>query len=297
MDAVILIDKPAAITSAEAVRRVKRQVKPNKVGHLGTLDPFATGLLPIMVGEATKLAPFLERGNKEYEGVIRLGAETDTLDRDGAVMRTAEVPALTSERLAEAAARFTGRISQVPPVFSAIKREGVPMYKLARRDASVEAPPPREVEIHSLAIEAIAPDALRFTAVCSKGTYARSLARDIGAALGTAAYLADLRRTRTSGFSLADAVALELAIESLESGTELPTGSILSPRQALATMREAAVGAAIERRLRSGDSSALDMIIPVASGCFKVISEAGDLIAVARATSRATAVIERIFNP
>ena len=121
------------------MRQIKARVRPARVGHLGTLDPFATGLLPILIGEATKLAPFLQDGEKEYEGIIRLGVETDTLDRTGAETQRAEVPALTAEMLAEAAARFTGKIVQQPPIFSAIKRDGVPLYKLARRGGEVEA--------------------------------------------------------------------------------------------------------------------------------------------------------------
>jgi len=110
MNAIILVDKPAGISSADVVRRIKARVKPARVGHLGTLDPFATGLLPIMIGEATKLAPFIDGGDKTYAGLIRLGTETDTLDRDGAVVRTAEVPAISPEKIAEVAARFTGVI-------------------------------------------------------------------------------------------------------------------------------------------------------------------------------------------
>ncbi|HYR80421.1 MAG TPA: tRNA pseudouridine(55) synthase TruB, partial [Candidatus Dormibacteraeota bacterium] len=115
MNAIVLVDKPAGISSADVVRRIKSRVKPARVGHLGTLDPFATGLLPIMIGEATKLAPFIDGGDKTYAGLIRLGTETDTLDRDGAVVRTAEVPVISPERIAEVAARFTGVIDQVPP--------------------------------------------------------------------------------------------------------------------------------------------------------------------------------------
>src|SRR5229473_754170 len=133
MNAIVLVDKPAGISSADVVRRVKSRVKPARVGHLGTLDPFATGLLPIMIGEATKLAPFIDAGDKTYAGLIRLGVETDTLDRDGATVRTLEVPAITAEKLAEIAAQFRGPIEQVPPVFSAIKRGGVPLYRMARR--------------------------------------------------------------------------------------------------------------------------------------------------------------------
>src|SRR5215469_9106307 len=129
MDTIVLVDKPAGLTSAEVVRRVKALVKPARVGHLGTLDPFATGLLPIMIGEATKLAPFLEGGDKCYHGAIALGAETTTLDREGEVTRTAPVPSISDDRLAQVARRFTGSIEQVPPVFSAIKRGGVPLYR------------------------------------------------------------------------------------------------------------------------------------------------------------------------
>ena len=295
MDAVILLDKPAGITSAEAVRRIKRFVKPARVGHLGTLDPFATGLLPIMIGEATKLAPFLEGGDKEYLGTIKLGAETDTLDRDGQVIRTAPVRELTPERIGEVAAGFVGMIMQTPPIFSAIKREGVPMYKLARKNIDIAPPPPREIEIKSLALRASGCDLIKFVAVCSPGTYIRSLARDIGAALGTAAYVDELRRTRTSHFQITDALALETVVAALEAG-DTSSLKTLSTRDAVAALPEIAVGAAAERRLRNGDSSVLDMMAPIASGYFKVISESGALIAIARATSRATAVIERIFN-
>src|SRR5580693_8917962 len=121
MDGIILIDKPDGPTSAEVVRQVKHRVKPARVGHLGTLDPFATGVLPIMVGEGTKLAPMLEGGEKVYEGVIKLGIETDTLDRDGKAIREASVPSINADLLAAAAKQFTGKIDQIPPVFSAIK--------------------------------------------------------------------------------------------------------------------------------------------------------------------------------
>src|SRR5271156_4430724 len=143
MNAILLVDKPAGISSAEVVRRVKSRVKPARVGHLGTLDPFASGLLPIMIGEATKLAPFIADGPKVYQGVIALGAETDTLDRTGTIIRITDPPELTLATLSQVAARFTGKIEQIPPVFSAIKRDGVPLYKLARRGDEVEPPAPR----------------------------------------------------------------------------------------------------------------------------------------------------------
>jgi len=291
MNGIVLVDKPAGISSAEVVRRIKARVKPSRVGHLGTLDPFATGLLPIMIGEATKLAPFIEGGDKEYEGVIRLGVETDTLDRDGAEVARAEVPAITPEKLAQVARQFTGAIEQVPPVYSAIKRAGVPLYKLARRGEEIAPPQTRRVEIRRIDLAIEAPDAIRFSATCSPGTYARALARDIGVALGTAAHLEQLRRTRNGTFLLADAMALADVIAALDSGALRP----MILRDALAGMPEVVIDAAAEKRLRNGDSRALDSQVPSGGPLFKVISDSGDLIAVARATSRVTALVERIF--
>ena len=294
MNAIVLVDKPAGISSAEVVRRVKSRVKPARVGHLGTLDPFATGLLPIMIGEATKLAPFIDGGDKEYAGLIRLGVETDTLDRDGAEVRRADVPAIPAEKLAHVAAQFTGAIEQVPPVYSAIKRAGVPLYRLARRGDDVPPPDKRSVEIKRLDLVCEAPDTVRFVATCSPGTYARSLARDIGVALGTVAHLDELRRTRNGAFSIADAMPLTGVLEALDSGAPL---RLVNLRDALAGMPELVVDAVAEKRLRNGDSRALDSQVPDGGPLFKVLSPNGDLVAVARATSRVTAIVERIFNP
>jgi len=293
MNAILLVDKPAGISSAEVVRRVKSRVKPARVGHLGTLDPFATGLLPIMIGEATKLAPFIDGGDKEYAGVIALGVETDTLDRDGAEVRRAEVPTISPEQLAGVTAQFTGSIEQVPPVYSAIKRAGVPLYRLARRGEDVAPPDKRTVEIKRLDLTYEEPSWIRFVATCSPGTYARALARDIGVALGTVAHLDELRRTRNGAFSIADATALGDVLAALDSGA--PPRAI-SLRDALVGLSELLVDAAAEKRLRNGDSRALDSQVPPSGPLFKVLSHSGELIAVARATSRVTAIVERIFN-
>jgi tRNA pseudouridine55 synthase len=298
MGGVLLVDKPAGITSAEAVRQIKARVRPARVGHLGTLDPFATGLLPILIGEATKLAPFLQDGEKEYEGVIRLGVETDTLDRTGAEIQTAEVPLLTSGTLVEAAARYAGKIVQQPPIFSAIKRDGVPFYKLARRGVEVEPPPPREVEISRLTLDAMDATSIHFVAACSTGTYMRSLARDIGIALGTVAHLAELRRLRNGSFTLAAARPLAATLEALAgSGSRVsqnPAG-LIGMREALAAMAEAEADAIQVPRLRNGDSRALDGLVPAGAKLFKVVS-AGELIAVAEASSRVTARVVRVFG-
>ena len=295
MNGVVIIDKPAGVTSAEVVRRIKRVVKPARVGHLGTLDPFATGVLPILIGEATKLAPFMEGGEKRYEGIVRLGAETDTLDRDGSVVRTEPLPSLNGERLAALQREFTGKLTQVPPVFSAIKRAGVPMYRLARKGIEVEPPEPREVEIGSLRLELAAPDSLRFELICSPGTYVRALARDIGNALGSAAHLDQLRRTQSGGFSIADAIPLDALLGAMEA-REVAGLPLIALAQVAPSIPGVKVDDEIERRLRHGDSSALDLLAPPASELFKVLNSRGQLIAIARATSRATATIERVFN-
>jgi tRNA pseudouridine55 synthase len=294
MDAILLVDKPAGITSAEVVRRIKALVKPARVGHLGTLDPFATGLLPIMIGEGTKLAPFLEGGDKEYHGTIHLGAETDTLDREGQVTRTAPVPELTALRLAEVARQFTGSIEQIPPVFSAIKRDGVPLYKRARRGEDVEPPPPRIVTITQLELTHSGDDTVAFVMTCGTGTYARALARDVALALGTVGHLRDLRRMRNGTFAIEDAAPLDAIVDALREGGGNPR--FLTLCEAIAEMPAVRIDAAIEKRLRNGDSRALASMVPDQGGVFRLLDTDGKLVAVARATSRVTAVIERIFN-
>jgi tRNA pseudouridine55 synthase len=292
MDGIILIDKPAGPTSAEVVRQVKSRVKPARVGHLGTLDPFATGVLPILVGEATKLAPFLHDGDKFYEGLIALGAETDTLDRTGTVVRTAANPPLDAARLKAIALSFTGTVTQTPPIFSAIKRDGVPLYKLARRGDDVAPPPPREVLIARLELTAEGATVLRFAMVCSPGTYVRSLARDIGLALDGAAHLAELRRTRSGRFAIEDARPLEEVLGALERGDG---AGLLGLREAMPDLPEVTVDESTATRLRNGDSRALDGRVPPQAKFFQVVANSR-LLAIAESTSRVTAVITRIFG-
>jgi tRNA pseudouridine55 synthase len=307
MHGIIVIDKPAGPTSADVVRQVKWRVKPARVGHLGTLDPFATGVLPILVGEGTKLAPFLHDGDKYYEGLIALGAETDTLDRTGEVIRTAAVPPFDAMRLADIAAQFTGTVTQIPPVFSAIKRDGVPLYKLARRGDDVAPPPPREVEIAHLELTAESADSIRFSLVCSPGTYMRSLARDIGVALDSAAHLAELQRIRSGFFAIENSRPLAAVLDALDNREDI---HLIGLRDAVPNLSEVEVSGDIVKRLRNGDSRALDGLVPQrerdvqslysdasprTSKFFKVIAD-DRLLAIAEATSRVTAVIARVFG-
>jgi tRNA pseudouridine55 synthase len=204
MTGILLVDKPCGVSSAGAIRALKGRLGGAKVGHLGTLDPFASGLLPLCIGEATKLARYLLLEEKAYSGLIRLGATTDTLDGTGAVIERLPVPDLTAERIAAVAARFTGPQLQTPPMYSALKRDGVPLYKLARRGVEVERQA-REIDVRSLALVPAGPDALEFEVVCSKGTYVRVLAADVGRALGTVAHLERLRRTAVGPFRVEEA--------------------------------------------------------------------------------------------
>jgi tRNA pseudouridine55 synthase len=293
MNGVIVIDKPAGPTSAEIVRQLKARLgKRTRVGHLGTLDPFATGVLPILIGEGTKLAPFLQEGTREYAGLIVVGSETDTLDTTGEVSRVAPVPSFDSIQLATIANRFTGTIEQQPPIFSAIKRGGMPLYKLARRGVQVEPPAPRRVEIQRLQLEKAGDNTIRFTVCCSGGMYVRSLARDIGIALATAGHLSELRRVRSGCFSIANAHQVGKVIAALERGAE---PGLISVRAALADLPEVVVEPPLESRLRHGDSRALDGLSPEGARFFKVVS-GGELVAVARWTSQVTAEIVRVFD-
>ncbi len=292
MHGILLIDKPSDIGSAEVVRQVKRFVKPAKVGHLGTLDPFATGLLPILIGEATKIAQFLEHDDKHYGGIIALGAETDTLDRSGEVMRRAAVPALDAARLDEIAARFTGAFEQVPPVYSAIKRAGVPLYKLARRGEQPEPAPPRTVHVKRLELAVDSADRLRFSLQCATGMYVRALARDIGAALGSVAHLAELRRLGTAGFSVDQAIALDEALAILAERRMPP---LVGLSEALGQMARVEVDHETQRRVRNGDASALLETVRMGPGTFKVLCD-GALVAIAEIGAGRSINLLRVFG-
>ena len=208
-DGVLLVDKPAGVTSSDVVVAVRRMFRLRKVGHGGTLDPQATGLLVLLVGRGTKLSGAAMSGDKTYEGTLRLGAATTTQDAEGEVVSRGDPSGVTRERLeALVASDFTGDLFQTPPMVSAIKVDGVPLYRKARRGEEV-AREPRLVHVFSFRIDGFAlPDA-RFTVRCSKGTYVRTLCHDIGERLGCGGHLAALRRIRSGRFDVADAIPLD----------------------------------------------------------------------------------------
>ncbi|MCC6302557.1 MAG: tRNA pseudouridine(55) synthase TruB [Gammaproteobacteria bacterium] len=230
---IVLLDKPAGITSNAALQTVKRLFRARKAGHTGSLDPLATGLLPICLGEATKLSGFLLDADKRYRTEIRLGVTTTTGDAEGETLRVREVADLDRARVAEAVARFTGEIEQIPPMHSALKRNGMPLYKLARQGIEVERAP-RPVVIHALELVRCEADRIELDVRCSKGTYIRVLAEDIGEALGCGAHVGALRRTGVGGFDAGRMVALEtLRAVAEQQGPEALDAGLVSMEDAL----------------------------------------------------------------
>lgn len=207
IDGFLVVDKPSGITSHDVVAILRRTLKQKKIGHTGTLDPFATGVLPIALGEGTKAIPFLDESLKEYQAVMKLGVSTDTLDLTGNIIAQNDPSLLTLDQIKNVIASFCGNILQIPPMFSAIKQGGVPLYKLARKGETVERKE-REVVIHSLLIDWIELPEIAFTVRCSRGTYVRTLADDIGQVLGVGAHLTKLRRTASGCFTVVDGFTL-----------------------------------------------------------------------------------------
>ena len=207
IDGVILLDKPLGYSSNQALQKVKWLFQAAKAGHTGTLDPLATGLLPICLGEATKFAQYVTDADKTYVATLKLGATTTTGDAEGAVLTTSEVN-VSPAQFAAACTQFVGEISQIPPMYSALKFEGKALYEYARSGVDI-ARQPRFVSIKAIEINAFLGDTVQISVTCSKGTYIRTLAEDIGTALGCGAHLIGLRRTETAGYLLAQALTIE----------------------------------------------------------------------------------------
>jgi tRNA pseudouridine55 synthase len=248
---ILLIDKPEGLSSFDAVRRVRRVLHERKIGHLGTLDPFATGLLPLCLGEATKLAPYLMPGAKSYRATLTLGVATDTQDLTGQeVSRTEALPA--AEQVCQAVSKFVGEIEQVPPMYSALHYQGQRLYKLARRGEKVDLAP-RRVTIYCLEVEGIDLPRVTISVKCSQGTYIRTLAADLGVALGCGAHLTALRRLEVGPFRVAEALTLEaLEKASLDEGL----ARIIPLVDCLPGMQQVKVGPEEAGKLRQGQALA-----------------------------------------
>ncbi len=214
MNAVLVVDKPSGWTSHDVVAKMRRLVGERSIGHLGTLDPMATGVLPLVIGKMTRLCQFYSGSEKSYEGAIRLGVATDTYDADGEPTGETQEVKVSLEEIREAALAFTGKLWQLPPPFSAKKINGVPAYKLARKKQEVELQPV-EVEVKNFTVSALNGDLAEFGCRVSSGTYVRSIAHELGQKLGTGAHLASLRRTAVAEFSIEQSHTLEEIAEAV----------------------------------------------------------------------------------
>jgi tRNA pseudouridine55 synthase len=266
------------------VARVRRILKMKKVGHTGTLDPFATGVLPVALGEGTKAIPFLDEGVKEYRAVMKLGVVTDTDDVDGTVIAEHPLDGINDAMIRDTVAAFTGTIDQIPPMFSALKRNGVPLYKLARKGEEVEREP-RQVTLSALVIDRIDLPLVAFTVRCSRGTYVRALARDMGERLGCGAHLTELRRTASGPFTLKQARTLDqLSAEASPEGKIagfIPLAAALNHLATVPLTAEGTLG------VRCGKAPVINYfekpLPPLVTGKRLLLTRDGEVVAVAEA--------------
>jgi tRNA pseudouridine55 synthase len=285
LNGIIIIDKPGNISSARTVASVKKSINARKVGHAGTLDPFAEGVLVCCVNQATRLAGFLLHGKKKYVAVLKLGEETDTQDFTGTVISTGKPVDFSRETIQTVFKTFEGPIEQLPPVYSALKHRGVPLYKLARRGKPVQKPP-RRVNIDKITILDIDLPFIRFEVSCSAGTYVRTLAADIGKALGCGGYLNALKRIESCGFTLDQAISLS-DFQELAGSVELPK-QIINMTDALPDMPAYMADADLTKKIRHGKMIATRDLIGHNSdentwnpdSYIKIVDLAGDLIAI-----------------
>jgi tRNA pseudouridine55 synthase len=284
---VYLIDKPSGITSLDAVRRLKKLIAPVRIGHTGTLDPLATGLLLICVGEATKLVPYMELEPKKYEGSLQLGLVTDSWDVTGNVVERGAIPPLSRDRLTEVFGELEGLQYLDPPSFSAIKHKGRPLYAYARKGVTVEAPP-RETRIEDFRLLGREEDILAFELTCSRGTYVRAVVHAMGRRLGCGACLRTLRRLQCGRFKIEDALPLEEAASFIEQRRQEEV--LLPPARVLDHLDAYEVAGPSEKKvlhgspLREGDLRSGETLRGRLGERVRVMVQ-GDLAAVAEARS------------
>ncbi len=254
MNGVLVIDKPKGLTSQDVVTRVRKTLQLKKAGHGGTLDPLATGVLPVYLNEGTKLAPFNLDGTKDYIAVMKLGQETTTLDAEGEITQETQDFHVEPDEILAALARFQGKIGQVPPLYSAIKWEGKPLYRRARAGETLTLAP-REVVIHRLVMNDFSPPLITLEITCGRGTYIRSLCADIGKALGCGAHLVALRRLRSGKFRIDQALSLEEFSRRVEMKTI--GRSVIPLKDGIDIAGEIRVDSQVAERVRQGRSLSL----------------------------------------
>lgn len=303
LSGVLVVDKPSGPTSFDVVRRVRGLLKVKKAGHTGTLDPIATGVLPVCIGDATKIQGFITEADKEYEACVRLGVSTETQDAAGKVTAERPVPPLAREDLQRTLATFLGEIEQLPPMHSARKVGGKRLYELARKGEEVERER-RKVTIDELDLIDWRPPDLIIHVRCSRGTYVRTLAHDLGEKLGCGGHLRWLRRTRTGPFTLDEAVGLDTLMELVHQGKRDEIAARLVPmREALASMPEIQLPARYARSVSFGHPLDIGDLRTLRAPPFprgrrvRLIAPEGDLLAVAESTGEGQLRLLRVLRP
>lgn len=284
-DGIVVINKPRDWTSMDVCAKLRGVFHEKRVGHAGTLDPMATGVLPVFVGQATKAVPFAEGSKKEYRAALRLGVTTDTQDTTGTVLSESDAQ-VTEDELRAALPRFTGELEQIPPMYSALKIQGKKLYELARKGVTVERKP-RAVTIYELELlEQTAPNEWGLRVVCSKGTYIRTLCHDIGQVLGCGGAMSALTRTMAAGFTLREAVTIEDAAERGD--------TLLRPVDSLFRQYPAyrIADAESERRCRCGNPIRAD----VADGTYRVYGKNGAFLALSHAERGVLTSVRNFFS-
>jgi len=284
---IIIIDKPQGWTSMDVCAKLRGMYHEKRVGHAGTLDPMATGVLPVFIGRATRAVEFASEGEKEYVAGLKLGVITNTQDTSGEVLETRHVE-VTPAQLEQALTKFRGEIEQIPPMYSAIKINGKKLYELARKGKEVERKP-RPVTIHSLTIEEqTAPDEYIIRVRCSKGTYVRTLCHDIGQTLGCGGTMSSLRRTMAAGFDLSHCVKLEDVQDSPDRESML-----LHVDAYFSTYPALTVDASVEKKIRNGMTVVLPKLVP---GQYRVYGQDGSFLALCRAEQGKLFTVKSFFE-
>ena len=286
MNGIVIVDKPAGWTSQDVTARLRRVYGTRRIGHGGTLDPMATGVLPVFVGRATRGVEFFEHAEKGYEATLVPGLTTDTEDTTGTVLTRQQV-SLTEEQVEAVLPRFRGKILQVPPMYSALKVNGQKLCDLARKGREV-AREPRPITIHALTFLGFEEGNIRLRVSCSKGTYIRTLCKDIGEALGCGACMGSLRRTRAGDYTLADAVPLDTLLESEHPEDYLrPVDSLFSSFPAVT------LTANQEKRCRNGNAFS----VTLAPGTYRAYSKAGEFLMLAQVSDGTMTTVKSFFEP
>lgn len=249
MDGLLIVDKPAEMISLDVVREIKARFFIRKAGHIGTLDPFATGVLPVVINEGTKLVPFLPGDPKDYEAVMKIGEETDTGDPTGQLVGRKAWDGVSCGAIVAAMEAFRGKIRQIPPMFSAVKVKGTPLYKMARKGIEIERGE-KEVEVFGIRITGMELPLVRFEVSCSRGTYIRTLTKDIGEKIGCGAHLVSLRRTRSGPFHIDQAVPMG-KLRDVSGGGDLRP-YLIPLREALTGLREVMGNERLVEKVRQG---------------------------------------------